>query len=31
VDSPLPGLPNNYIACGVFDVIGPGLVERLSR
>ena len=31
VDSPLPGSPNNYIACGAFDKIGPGLLERLSR
>lgn len=31
VDSPLPGLPNNYIACGAFENIGPGLLERLSR
>jgi Cu/Zn superoxide dismutase len=31
VDSPLPGMPNNYIACGVFEKLGPGLVERLTR
>ena len=31
VDTPLPGLPNNYIACGVFDNLGPGLMERLAK
>jgi Cu/Zn superoxide dismutase len=31
VDSPLPGSKNNYIACGAFDNLGPGLIERLSR
>ena len=25
VDSPLPGQPNNYIACGVFEKLRPGL------
>ena len=31
VDSPLPGSPNNYIACGAFENIGPSLLERLTR
>jgi len=31
VDSPLPGSRNNYIACGAFENLTPGLVERLSR
>ena len=31
VDSPLRACPNNYIACGVFEKLGPGLVERLTR
>jgi Cu/Zn superoxide dismutase len=31
VDSPLPGMPNNYMACGVFEKLGPGLIERLNR
>jgi len=31
VDSPLPGSRNNYIACGVFDNIAPGLIEQLTR
>jgi len=31
VDSPLPGSPNNYIACGVFDSLSPGLIEQLTR
>ena len=31
VDSPLPGMPNNYIGCGVFEKLGPGLIERLNR
>jgi Cu/Zn superoxide dismutase len=31
VDSPLPGLPNNYIACGVFENIGPGFFDRLGK
>ncbi len=31
VDSPLPGMRNNYIACGAFENLGPGLVERLSK
>jgi Cu/Zn superoxide dismutase len=31
VDSPLPGMPNNYIACGVFDNLSPGLLERLVK
>lgn len=31
VDSPLPGSPNNYVACGAFDNLGPGLLERLNR
>jgi Cu/Zn superoxide dismutase len=25
VDSPLPNMPNNYIACGVFEKLPPGL------
>jgi Cu/Zn superoxide dismutase len=31
VDSPLPGSSNNYIACGAFDNLAPGLLERLTR
>jgi len=31
VDSPLPGSPNNYIACGAFDNLSPGLIEQLTR
>ncbi len=31
VDSPLAGMSNNYIACGVFEKLGPGLIERLTR
>jgi Cu/Zn superoxide dismutase len=31
VDSPLFGAKNNYIACGVFDKIGPGFFERISK
>jgi len=31
VDSPLPNMPNNYIGCGVFEKLGPGLIERLNR
>jgi hypothetical protein len=31
VDSPLPGSPNNYIACGSFQNLGPGLLENLSK
>jgi len=31
VDSPLPGSPNNYIACGSFQNLGPGLLETLTK
>ena len=31
VDSPLPGMKNNYVACGVFDNLSPGLLERLTK
>jgi len=31
VDSPLPGSPNNYIACGAFENLGPSLIERLNQ
>jgi len=31
VDSPLPGSPNNYVACGAFQNLGPGLLENLSK
>jgi Cu/Zn superoxide dismutase len=31
VDSPLPGMRNNYIACGAFQNLGPSLIERLSK
>src|SRR5260221_3690407 len=28
-ESPLPGVKNNFIACGVFEDLGPGLIEQL--
>jgi Cu/Zn superoxide dismutase len=31
VDSPLPGSPNNYIACGVFGDLTPGLLQGLTK
>ena len=31
VDSPLPGLPNNYIACGVFEDLTPGPLQRMMQ
>jgi Cu/Zn superoxide dismutase len=31
VDSPLPGMPNNYIACGVFGDLTPGLLQGLGK
>ena len=31
VDSPLPGLPNNYIACGVFENLTPGPLQRMVQ
>jgi Cu/Zn superoxide dismutase len=31
VDSPLPGMKNNYIACGVFQDLEPGFLERITR
>ena len=31
VDSPLPGMKNNYIACGAFENIGPGFLDRLVK
>jgi Cu/Zn superoxide dismutase len=31
VDSPVPGSRNNYVACGVFENLGPGLLERLGK
>ena len=31
VDSPLPGMPNNYIACGVFGDLTPGLLQGLTK
>jgi Cu/Zn superoxide dismutase len=31
VDSPLPGSSNNYIACGVFGDLTPGLLQRLGN
>lgn len=31
VDSPLPGSPNNYIACGVFGDLAPGLLQGLTK
>jgi Cu/Zn superoxide dismutase len=31
VDSPLPGMRNNYIACGVFENLEPSVLERLIR
>jgi Cu/Zn superoxide dismutase len=31
VDSPLPGSPNNYIACGVFENLTPGPLQMLVR
>jgi len=31
VGSPLPGARNNYIACGVFENLGPGLIEQLTK
>jgi len=31
VDSPLPGSSNNYIACGVFGDLTPGLFQRLAK
>ena len=30
-ESPLPGARNNFIACGVFEDLGPGLIEQLTR
>jgi Cu/Zn superoxide dismutase len=31
VDSPLPGSSNNYIACGVFGDLTPGLLQRMGK
>jgi Cu/Zn superoxide dismutase len=31
VDSPMPGLPNNYIACGVFENLTPGPLQRMVQ
>ena len=31
VDSPLPGSSNNYIACGVFGDLAPGLLQGLTK
>jgi Cu/Zn superoxide dismutase len=31
VDSPLPGSPNNFIACGVFGDLAPGLLQGLTK
>jgi Cu/Zn superoxide dismutase len=31
VETPLFGMPNNYIACGVFQKLGPSLIERLNK
>jgi Cu/Zn superoxide dismutase len=31
VDSPLPGASNNYIACGVFGDLAPGLLKGLAK
>ena len=31
VDSPLPGSSNNYIACGVFGDLAPGLLQRFGK
>jgi Cu/Zn superoxide dismutase len=31
VDSPLPGLPNNYMACGVFEKLRPGLLDLMDK
>jgi len=31
VDSPLPGSSNNYIACGVFGDLTPGLLQGLTK
>jgi Cu/Zn superoxide dismutase len=31
VDSPFPGLPNNYIACGVFGELKPGLLQNMVK
>ena len=31
VDSPLPGMSNNYIACGGFDNVGPSFFDRLGK
>lgn len=31
VDSPLPGSSNNYIACGVFRDLTPGLLQQIAK
>jgi len=31
VDSPLPGLPNNYIACGVFGDLQPSILDDFAK
>jgi Cu/Zn superoxide dismutase len=31
VDSPLPGSSNNYIACGVFENLTPGFLQRMVQ
>ena len=28
VDSPMPGMPNNYVACGVFEDLPPGFFSK---
>ena len=30
-DTPLPNLPNNYIACGVFENLGPSFLDDFAK